>query len=65
MWVIKVLHLVVSILEEMISEALRHSGSHSEDLGYVLSSDQHVSVVQLDVNVGLFVQQIVGATCWS
>ena len=49
----------------MVSEALRHGGSHSEDLGDILSSDHHVSVVQLDVDVRLFVHQVVGAACRS
>lgn len=55
-----VLHLVVSTVEEVIPEALRNSGADPEDLGDVLPSDKHVSVVQLDVNVRLFIQQIVG-----
>lgn len=51
-----VLHLVVSTAEEVVPEALCDRGSDSEDLGDVLSSDQHVSVVQLDVHVRLLVQ---------
>lgn len=58
-------HLVVSAAEEVVPEALRHSGSHSQDLGDVLPSDQHVSVVQLDVHVRLFIQQVVSAACRS
>lgn len=49
----------------MLPEALRDGGSDPEDLGDVLSSDQHVSVVQLDVHVRLLVQQVVGAACRS
>lgn len=49
----------------MVPEALCDSGSDSQDLGDVLPSDQHVPVVQLNVYVWLFVQQIVGAACWS
>lgn len=63
--VVDVLHLVVSAAEEVVPEALRDRGPDSEDLGDVLSSDQHVSVVQLDVHVRLFVQQVVGPTCRS
>lgn len=51
-----VLHLVVPTAEEVVPEALCDCGSDSEDLGDVLSSDQHVSVVQLDVHVRLLVQ---------
>lgn len=50
------LHLVVPTAEEVVPEALCDCGSDSEDLGDVLSSDQHVSVVQLDVHVRLLVQ---------
>lgn len=50
------LHLVVSTAEEVVPEALCDCGSDSEDLGDVLSSDQHVSVVQLDVHVRLLIQ---------
>lgn len=60
-----VLHLVVSTAEEVIPEALSNSGADPEDLGDVLPSDKHVSVVQLDVNIRLFVQQIVGPSCRS
>lgn len=61
----RLLHLVVSAAEEVVPETLCDGGSDPEDLGDVLSSDQHVSVVQLHVHVRLFVQQVVGATCWS
>lgn len=54
------LHLVVSAVEEVVPEALHDGGADPEDLGDVLPSDQHVSVVQLDVHVRLFVQQVVG-----
>lgn len=54
-------HLVVAAAEEVVSEALRDRGSHSEDLGDVFPSDQHVPVVQLHVHVRLLVQQVVGA----
>lgn len=57
------LHLVVSAAEEVVPEALRDGGSDPEDLGDVLPSDQHVSVVQLDVHVRLLVQQVVGPAC--
>lgn len=60
-----VLHLVVSAAEEVVPEALCDSGSDSEDLGDVLSSDQHVPVVQLDIHVRLFVQQVVSPACRS
>lgn len=60
-----VLHLVVSAAEEVVPEALCDGGSDPQDLGDVLSSDQHVSVVQLDIHVRLFVQQVVGAACRS
>lgn len=59
------LHLVVSAVEEVVPEALHDGGADPEDLGDVLPSDQHVSVVQLDVHVRLFVQQVVGAACRS
>lgn len=59
------LHLVVSLAEEVVPEALRDGGSDSEDLGDILSSDQHVTVVQLDVNIRLLIQQVVGTACWS
>ncbi|TNN78893.1 hypothetical protein EYF80_010819 [Liparis tanakae] len=58
-------HLVVSEVEEVIPEALRDGGPDTEDLGDVLSSDHHVSVVKLDVHVRLLVQQVVGAACRS
>jgi len=48
-------HLVVSEVEEVIPEALRDGGPDTEDLGDVLSSDHHVSVVKLDVHVRLLV----------
>lgn len=57
-------HLVVSAAEEVVPEALRDGGAGPQDLGHVLSSDQHVAVVQLDVHVRLFVQQVVGAARW-
>lgn len=44
-------HLIVSTAEEVVPEALCDGGSDSQDLGDVLPSDQHVSVVQLDVYV--------------
>lgn len=47
------------MVEKVVPEALCDSGSHSQNLGDVLSSDHHVSVVQLDVHIGFFVQQIV------
>lgn len=56
-------HLVIAAVEEVVPEALRDGGTGPQDLGHVLSSDQHVAVVQLDVYVRLFVQQVVGATC--
>lgn len=59
------LHLVVSAVEEVVPEALHDGGADPEDLGDVLPSDQHVSVVQLDVHVRLFVQQVVGPACRS
>lgn len=49
----------------MVPEALCDGGSDPEDLGDVLSSDQHVSVVQLNVHIRLFVQQVVCAAGWS
>lgn len=52
-------HLIVSAAEEVVPEALSDGGSDPEDLGDVLSSDQHVSVVQLDVHIRLFIQQVV------
>lgn len=57
-------HLVVSAAEQVVPEALRDAGAGPQDLGDVLSSDQHVAVVQLDVHVRLFVQQVVGAARW-
>lgn len=54
-------HLVVSAAEKVVPEALRDGGSGPQDLGHVLSSDQHVAIVQLDVHVRLFVQKVVGA----
>lgn len=45
------LHLVVSTAEEVVPEALCDHGADPEDLGDVLSSDEHVAVVQLDVHV--------------
>lgn len=59
------LHLVVSLAEEVVPETLCDGGSDPEDLGDVLSSDQHVTVVQLNVHVRLLVQQVVGAARWS
>lgn len=45
----------------MVPEALRDGGAGPQNLGHVLSSDQHVAIVQLHVHVRLFVQQVVGA----
>lgn len=45
------LHLIVSAAEEVVPETLSDCGSDPEDLGDILSSDQHVSVVQLDVHI--------------
>lgn len=58
-------YLVVSLAEEVVSEALGDGGAHPEDLGHVLPSDQHVPVVQLHVHVRVFVQQVVGAASRS
>lgn len=58
-------YLVVSLAEEVVSEALGDGGADPEDLGHVLPSDQHVPVVQLHVHVRLFVQQVVGAASRS
>lgn len=49
-------YLVVTLAEEVVSEALSDGGADPEDLGHVLPSDQHVAVVQLHVHVRLFVQ---------
>lgn len=62
---VSVLHLIVSTAEEVVPEALCDPGADPENLGDVLSSDEHVAIVQLDVHVRLFVQQVVGATRWS
>lgn len=58
-------YLVVTVAEEMVSEALCDSGADPEDFGHILPSDQHVPVVQLHVHVRLFVQQVVGTSSWS
>ena len=46
----------------MVPEALCDGGANTENLGHVLPADQHVPVVELDVHVGLLVQQVVSAT---
>lgn len=58
-------YLVVSLAEEVVSEALGDGGTDPEDRGHVLPSDQHVPVVQLHVHVRLFVQQVVGTASRS
>lgn len=49
-------YLVVTLAEEVVSEALSDGGADPEDLGHVLPSDQHVAVVQLHVHIWLFIQ---------
>lgn len=49
-------YFVVTLAEEVVSEALSDGGADPEDLGHVLPSDQHVAVVQLHIHVRLFVQ---------
>lgn len=54
-------HLIVATAEEVLSEAVRDRGAHPQDFGHVFSTDHHVPIVELNVHVGLLVQQIVGA----
>lgn len=58
------IYLAVSSAEEVVPEALRDGRADPENLGDALPPDHHVSVVQLDVHVRLFVQQVVGPTRW-
>ena len=55
-------HFVVAVFEVMIAEGLRHDAPQFEDLGGVLAAQHDVTVIQLNVNVGLLVQQVVSAT---
>lgn len=49
----------------MLPEAVGDGGSDFEDFGDVFPTDHHVSVVELHVDVRLFVQQVISAPCWS
>lgn len=49
-------YLVVTLAEEVVSEALSDGGADPEDLGHILPSDQHVAIIQLHVHIRLFVQ---------
>lgn len=49
-------YLVVTLAEEVVSEALSDGGADPEDLGNILPSDQHVAIIQLHVHIRLFVQ---------
>ena len=53
---------MVPPVEEVVSEAPGGHGARLQDLGHVLPPDHHVSVVELDVNVGLLVDQVVSAS---
>lgn len=57
-------YLIVSTVEEVIPETLCDSGADPEYLGHVLPTDHHVSVVELNVNIRLHVQQVVSSSSW-
>lgn len=58
-------YLIISPAEEMLPKAVGDGGSDFEDFGDAFSADHHVSVVELHVHIGFFVQQIISAPCWS
>lgn len=58
-------HLIVATAEEVLSEAVRDCGAHSHDFGHVFSTDHHVPIVELNVHIGLLIQQIVSAASRS
>lgn len=55
-------YFVVPPVEEVVSEAPGDDGARLQDFGHVLPADHHVSVVELDVHVGLLVDQVVSTS---
>ena len=53
---------MVPPVEEVVSEAPGDHGARLQDFGHVLPADHHVSVVELDVHVGLLIDQVVSTS---
>lgn len=58
-------YLIITPAEEMLSETMGDGGSDFKDFWDVFATDHHVSVVELHINIRLFIQEIISATCWS
>ncbi|RNA26313.1 hypothetical protein BpHYR1_013227 [Brachionus plicatilis] len=55
--------LIITAGKVVLSECMCHYGSETQNFGRVLSTDHHVSIIQLYVHGGLFIQHVVSTTC--
>lgn len=54
LWIL-VHYLIVATVEEVLSEAVRDCGAHSQDFGHVFPTDHHVPIVQLNIHIWLLI----------
>lgn len=58
-------YFTVAPVEEVIPKAPGDHGPCLQDFGHVLSADHHVPVVELDIDIGLLVDQVISPSSWG